>query len=253
MIAYRQWISARNIGEYVEMQSKKKQLPGKDLASSVYSDLLEAITNGKYPSGSCLPSENELKEHYGVSRNTIRLAINQLNALGILETKRGAGTYVRRQDVDLMLRTITPIIALKKYDLISILEFRKGLEIEATRLAAMRAEPEDIRELEHYLQKMKQTVDDMKAFSAADAAMHKQLAVASHNELFVSILDIVQRILTNDMQSLLVQQGVDIDSLFYHELIIKCIENQKGDEAAYLMSQHLDAVISRSRGQVNNT
>lgn len=222
---------------------------GKDLASAVYSDLMEAVMNGTYPSGSRLPSENELKEKYGVSRNTVRLAISRLNTLGILETRRGDGTYVRRQGIDYMLRTATPIVALQTYDLMSILEFRKGLEVEAVRLAAERATPENLRQLHRCLQQMRQNKDNMVAFSNADAAMHKQLAAASHNELFISMLDVVQHILTNEMQMLLTHQGMDIDSLFYHETIICCIENRKPDEAAFLMSQHLDAVISRMQAQ----
>lgn len=223
----------------------KREHIGKDLASAVYSDLMEAIMSGKYEPGSRLPSENELKEEYGVSRNTIRLAINRLNTLGILETRRGDGTYVRRQGIDYMLRNAMPIVALQKYDLMSILEFRKGLEVEAVRFASERATPENLRQLHRCLQQMRQNKDNMVAFANADAAMHKQLAAASHNELFISILDVVQHILTNDMEMLLIHQGTDIDSLFYHEMIISCIEKRKSDEAAFLMSNHLDAVISR--------
>ena len=224
---------------------KHQERTSKDLASTVYRSLMEAVKDGTYPAGSRLPSENELKEKYGVSRNTVRLAISRLNTLGILETRRGDGTYVRRQGIDFMLRTATPIIALQPYDLMSILEFRKGLEVEAVRLAAQRATPENLNRLRRCFQQMRQNKDNMAAFSDADAAMHKQLAAASQNELFISMLDVVQHILTNEMQQLLIQQGTDIDSLFYHETIIRCIENRKPDEAAFLMSQHLDAVISR--------
>ncbi len=228
-----------------EMTSEKKGGLGKDRASTVYSALMEAIVNGTYPPGTRLPGENELKEQYGVSRNTVRLAISRLNTLGILETRRGDGTYVRRQGVDYMLRAATPIVALQKYDLLSILEFRKGLEVEAVRLAAERATPENLHQLNRCLQQMRQNQENMVAFATADAAMHKQLAAASHNQLFISMLDVVQHILTNDMEMLLIHQGTDIDSLFYHKTIINCIENRKPEEAAFLMSQHLGAVISR--------
>jgi len=217
----------------------------RDRASSVYSNLLESITSGKYPPGSRLPSENQLKEEYGVSRNTLRLAISRLNSLGILETRRGAGTYVRRQSVDYLLGAAMPVFTLRDYDLPSILEFRKGLEVEEVRLAAERATPDDLRTLRRTLNQMRQNQNNMVAFAAADTNMHRQLAIASHNEFFSSIMDVVQNILTNDMQSLLVHQGTDIDSLFYHEMIISCIEKKKSEEAAFLMSQHLNAVISR--------
>ncbi len=225
--------------------SSVSQKTGKDLITTVYNDLLEAITNGTYASGERLPSENELKDRYGVSRNTVRSAINRLATLGVIETRRGDGSYVRRQGIDTMLRTAMPILALQKYDLLSILKFRKALEVEAVRIAADKAEIQDLVILRRLMRQMRQSEHDMTQFSVYDAAMHKQLARASHNELFISMLDIVQHILTNDMEKLLVEQGTDIDSIFYHERIIECIEIHKPDEAAFFMRQHLNAVISR--------
>ena len=76
-------------------------------------------------------------------------------------------------------------------------------------------------------------------------ARQRASAAASHNQLFTSMPDVGQYILTNDMEMLLIHQGTDIDSLFYHETIIDCIENRKPEKADFLMSQHLSAVISR--------
>ena len=217
----------------------------KDVTSQIYSELLENIKNGTYPPGSRLPSENEMREMYGVSRNTIRLALNQLKTQGIVETRRGDGSYVRLGETDYFLQLATPILAQQEYGLLSILEFRRGIEVESARLAAERATPEDLRALQKCLRDMRMSRNDMAVFSKADAAMHAQLTAASHNELFVSIMAVLQRILTNDMEALLVHQGGDIDSYFYHEAIISCIENKKSEEAAFLMNKHLNAIIAR--------
>lgn len=50
----------------------------------IYDELLHQIASGAYQPGTKLPSENELKDRYGTSRNTVRLALNRLNTLGIL-------------------------------------------------------------------------------------------------------------------------------------------------------------------------
>lgn len=217
----------------------------KDVASQIYSDLLEHIKKGTYPPGSRLPSENEMREMYGVSRNTIRLAINRLKTQGIVETRRGDGSYVRLGETDYFLQMAVPVLAQQEYGLLSILEFRRGIEVESARLAAERATADDLRSLQKCLRDMRMSRNDMAVFSKADAAMHAQLTAASHNELFVSIMAVLQRILTNDMEALLVHQGSDIDSYFYHEAIISCIENKKPEEAAFLMNKHLNSIIAR--------
>ena len=225
----------------------------KDITSAIYSTLLERIKDGTYSPGSKIPSENDLKEQFGVSRNTVRSAINKLNTQGFLETRRGDGTYVRQQGVDFILHTAPPIIALQKYDLLSLLEFRKGIEIEAVRLAAQRANKEDLRRLHKCLRTMHANLDNMVEFSKADTAMHYQLAVTSHNVLLHSMMDVLRYVITNDMQEFLTNQGMDIDSYFYHHSIVACIEKKKSDEAAFLMEKHIDVVISRIQKYYKNS
>ena len=72
-------------------------------------------------------------------------------------------------------------------------------------------------------------------------------AKATGNEMFTSMLEIIQSILTEDMKSFLLNQGTDIDSYFYHESILSCIENKKPEEAGFMMDRHLSAVIERIR------
>lgn len=57
-------------------------------------ELAQAITSGKYPPGSLLPSELELCEHYQVSRHTIREALRDLSDLGLVSRRKGIGTHV---------------------------------------------------------------------------------------------------------------------------------------------------------------
>jgi len=60
--------------------------------------LRAAIQEGKYTAGEKLPSENELTQELGISRQTVRQAIQLLEMEGITERKRGSGTYVRQLD-----------------------------------------------------------------------------------------------------------------------------------------------------------
>ncbi len=69
----------------------------------LYYQLQEAIrreiTNGNYQPDDPLPTELELQKQYSVSRETVRKAVNELVAIGLLEKRRGKGTYVSRPKI----------------------------------------------------------------------------------------------------------------------------------------------------------
>lgn len=115
--------------------------------SEQLSDILsELIMNGTYKSGDKLPSENELTELYDVSRLTVRSALQRLNALGLVSTKAGSGTYVNEFKLDNYLINTSPMFENPK-TLDDIKAFRKLVDIECIRLAIENASDEDMNEL----------------------------------------------------------------------------------------------------------
>lgn len=215
--------------------------------STVYDELVKLITEGVLPEGSKIPSENELRVRFGVSRNTIRLVLNRLRTMGMIETRRGDGSYVKKMGANLVLTSEIPTLLYQKHDFIDILEFRKGVEIESVKIAAQRRTDEDLLQMKGALMQMKRNIMVMDKFFQADDQMHLLFAKATKNEMFSSMLEIIQNILTEDMKSFLLNQGTDIDSYFYHESILSCLENRKPEEAGFMMDRHLSAVIERIR------
>ncbi len=67
---------------------------GTTLVTQVVADLRDMLASDEYPPGSRLPSETSLAEKHGVSRPTVRTAIKELEAQGLVRTKQGAGTFV---------------------------------------------------------------------------------------------------------------------------------------------------------------
>ena len=102
-------------------------------ADTVYHEILKQIGSGEYPKGSRLPSENELCQKYGVSRITIRSALQRLLALGLVETKIGGGTYIKDAAMAAAeFNEMIPFIVLDSRDLWEMLEFRQGIEAMAS-------------------------------------------------------------------------------------------------------------------------
>ena len=135
------------------------------LTDSIYNRLLAQISNGIYPPGSKLPSEQDLCKLYGVSRISIRSALQRLEAIGIIETLHGKGSYVK-STTTIKDTQITNIADIQPYQMLSdkdfeeIWQFRYGIESQALTLFSVRATEDDFDALDEIVRKMIDTTTD---------------------------------------------------------------------------------------------
>lgn len=222
------------------------------LAEQVYEDLINMIVEEGYKPGDRFPSESVLCERFSVSRNTLRSALNKLQVLGLAETMKGGGTYLKEVDSDVYLNFFMPAVLTSNIDLLEAMEFRRGIEVESARLAAKNADEEDIKELYSYIEGCKENIDDMLSFETANNNFHFGIAKASKSKMFVRIEMIIHKMTSTSMKKYLSKQGADIDSTFYHEMIMKCIIEHKPDEAAYFMDRHMQHLVERVRKYISD-
>ena len=215
------------------------------LVEQVYNQLLKMIIRRELKPGDRLPSEMVLCDQMGVSRNTLRAALNKLDALGFTVSRQGGGTYVKEVDSDVYLNFFVPALLTHNVNLLEVMQFRKGIEVEAARLAAANATDEDIAELSELLEHFKKNLDEMERFAQSNTDFHTAVAKASHNMMFKKMMEIIRMMILTEMQNFLVAQGEDVDSTFYHEMVLRCIIEGKPEEAAFFMERHLTLVIKR--------
>lgn len=220
------------------------------LVEQTYDNLLNMIITKELRPGDRLPSEMALCETLDVSRNTLRAAINKLGVLGFTETRQGGGTYVKEVDSDVYLNFFVPALLTHNLDLLSVMRFRKGIEVEAARLAAEEATQEDLEIMKKALDICRESISSMKDFASTDIDLHYYIARASHNKMFEKMMEIIRVMILPEMKNFIAVQGADIDSAFYHEMILRCIVEHKPDEAAYFMERHMAAIIDRVREYV---
>lgn len=221
------------------------------LVDQTYNGLLNMIIQKKFKPGDRLPSEMALCEMFEVSRNTLRAALNKLGVLGFTETRQGGGTYVKEVDSDVYLNFFIPAMLTHNVNLLEIMRFRKGIEVEAARQAAEEASDEDIEQLKILLRHCKEHLDDMHDFAEANTDFHTWIAKASGNKMFEKIMEIIRVMILPEMQNFLEAQGSDIDSTFYHEMVLRCIIDRKPDEAAFFMERHMKLIVERVKGYVS--
>jgi GntR family transcriptional repressor for pyruvate dehydrogenase complex len=127
------------------------------------------LARGLQP-GERLPSERELADQLGVSRPALREGIRQLAGQGLIETRRGAGSYVT-------------VVGLR-----ALLDVRLLLEPEAAALAAAECDEADRSRLASLAARLGDLVDDPASLTAVDTEIHQVIATASGNRVLESVL-----------------------------------------------------------------
>lgn len=212
-----------------------------NVGEQVLFQLKKMLIDGEWAPGTKIPSENELADLFGVSRITVRQALQKLNALGLIETRLGDGSYVRDLNVGDSMNALIPVMYLGEQSAAQVFEFRQILETGCTRLAVNRATAKDIEELKAILAKMTKCKDDadIKNFSQADLDFHFKIAQITKNALFIKTNSILQDVLEQSMNAVIDKMGFE-NGIYYHGEIIKAIENRDEELAVQMMNKHIE-------------
>lgn len=151
----------------------------------------EILGRGMRP-GDRLPSERELGERFGVSRTVIREAVRTLTARGLVAPVPGSGLTVGTttlEDVSEMLRLFVQHGPQLQY--LHLHEVRATLEVAVAGLAAERITPEALTELHDLCDQLPRHADDIVEASRNDYLFHRQLALATDNDFYVMLYDVL--------------------------------------------------------------
>lgn len=208
------------------------------LYEQVFQKMKQMIIDHKWEAGERLPSEDALCKLFEVSRVTIRNALQKLNALGLVETFLGDGSYVKKLDSSANITTLIPIAYLED-DFDNILEFRKEMESGACAIAAKKATAEDVAKLKFMVEKMLSLQDDLEALAQADLDFHYSIAQISRNSLIIKTYEIISDAYSGHMQRLVKSMGGEL-GVYYHEKIVSAIEEHNEAKAREIMYEHID-------------
>ncbi|HML38292.1 MAG TPA: FCD domain-containing protein [Bacillota bacterium] len=211
-------------------------------SNKVYNFVLEQIKSNKWSAGEKIYTEKELCEELEVSRIAVREALEQCSALGILEKRKGAGTYVSEIDISNILKNIVPLMTLKPMELMEVLRFRLHFEPGNIIEFMKHTDEKDIVELENTYKKMQEKALENKDFYTADYEFHKIIAKGTKNSIIISINEMLTGVLVASQEMTNLKIGPEI-GLHYHKEIIEAIKNNDSEMAALLMTRHIEATI----------
>ena len=203
-------------------------------------DLLRSrIESGEWEVDAKLPGETTLAAELGVGRSTVREAVRMLAGLGMLESRQGAGVFLRRssprQDWDRVLRT---------EEIRHVVEVRHTVEIEAARLAASRRDEADVAALRRALDaRSAASGAGAAAFVDADIALHRAVVVAAHNpvltELFETFVPRLREAMLDLTAALDLSAGNEPDA-DAHRLLVEAVADGDAEEAVRISTAHLE-------------
>ncbi|MEW9306605.1 MULTISPECIES: FadR/GntR family transcriptional regulator [Labrys] len=157
---------------------------------SVQESLKSYIADNQLGPGSALPPEGFLAQQLGVSRNSVREAIKALESVGILETRRGIGVFVKAFSFAPLLDNLAYGLGGALREVEEVLEIRRVLEVGLIAKTVALIGEDDIEELRHTVEQMRQAAERNQSFAAEDQRFHNLLFRCQDNRMLTSLIDV---------------------------------------------------------------
>ncbi|WP_367067412.1 transcriptional regulator LldR [Oryzisolibacter sp. LB2S] len=224
------------------------------LADHVVEQLLALIQARGLQAGQRLPAERLLAEELGVSRTSVREAIQKLTSQGVLSARRGDGTYLQpRPTADWLQQAMQPLAGLinadphYRYD---VLEARHALETSTAWLAAQRATEQDKERIRRCFDVMlaHQQGGHAELAARADAQFHLAIAEASHNLVLVQVMHslftlVLSTVECNRHEMFHQNTPTTVQALTaQHQALLQAILDGDAQRARECMGEHLEHV-----------
>ena len=220
----------------------------KRLSETIVEQLRSRILSREWKAGDFLPPERELSKALGVTRVSLREALRTLEQESLIEIKHGEGSQVIEFTENAGLDILKHLMKLEAPDsdiLRSALEFRALIGTELTRLAAVRASEEHIRELELIVATETGMLNDRPAIQRSDFHFFERMADASGNILIKFLMNSIREpyLAQADLFAELV--GDPAETLRYHQEIIAAVRMRNPAEAARLAGAYMTCGMER--------
>ncbi|MDO9360446.1 MAG: FadR/GntR family transcriptional regulator [Polaromonas sp.] len=207
----------------------------KNVHGNTVDHLGEAIVAGRYGVGASIPPEPVLCQELGVSRTVVREAVKSLIAKGLITTGPKVGTRVLSEDhwnwFDPDVIIWQSKAGLTAEFLRDLQDLRRVVEPAAMRLAAERATPQDIAEVEAAYAGMKHAVEEGGDYVTHDLRFHQGLLRASRNRMLVQMSKALGALLRTSFEISTRRKDGPVHSLPLHRAVLDAVIAHNPDEA----------------------
>ena len=203
-----------------------------DITARRIRTMIEA--DNRFKVGDKLPNENDFANELGISRSTLREAIRMLTSAGILEIKRGKGTYVTDSTV-IESNDIGEINS----GLDDLFEMRLMFEPDCAYYAAQRATDEEIEIICKYGEAIERKIISGEDRTYEEQKFHESIANATHNSFVKQFMPIIFNAIKKGVEVMQKDQNVNKDNLNDDRLIMDFLKARNADGARTAMRLHI--------------
>jgi GntR family transcriptional repressor for pyruvate dehydrogenase complex len=221
----------------------------KRLVDNIISEIKDKIIQGELKDGDMLASQDELAKTMGVSRASLREALNRLELMGLIESKQGRGTFVRTVAHTDFMEPLTTFLAMDRESALDLLEARGYIEGAMAALAANNAGEEDIEKLGQVLVQMEEACgsEDLKRFVTMDVQFHMLVAEFSKNQVMARIGEIIRDLLHQLIRKVFDTAATSVSDLMKHTItlhrnVYDAIRSRDAQSARRHMEFHISDV-----------
>lgn len=163
-----------------------EKLEKMNVTNEVMGDLIDQIISNEIAAGEKFPSENEMADKFGVSRLTVRAALQKMETLGLIDIKVGKGSYVKERNFPNIMESHSDLLSQYKGLYPHVKEIRITIEQACVEHAIDRATDEDIEELNVLADKLMTAAleNDLALFNKIDYDFHYKICQISKNPLY---------------------------------------------------------------------
>lgn len=199
------------------------------------------LASGALRPGDKLPNERDLATGFGVGRPAVREALRTLEISGIVRLQKGAkgGAFICEGQTQIMTETLRDFLLLGRISLDNLKEARLHIGTLVMRLACERGAAEDFDAIEQHIALI-DSLRDLKLRAAAALELFRMIAAASHNEIFVVLMEALGKIIFHVVE--------DVGRTYFPELpavrlaMLHALRNRDEQAAARAMEAYLTVV-----------
>ena len=219
-------------------------------------EIRRMILQGELSEGDKLPNQNVFAESLGVSRPSLREALQVLSRLGAIEQRPGLGTVLISRAAVLIANNLELPFMSDAQGTIELIETRRLFESGMIALVVVRATDEEIAEIGKVMDEMKDAVsrNAIDDYQGLDLVFHSLLARAAHNRFVTHLFQEIRRSFEQFLKEAFSIMPVMMErSMNEHAEIYAAISSRDQERAVQAMNRHLMQVQNTIEGYYQKT
>ncbi len=197
------------------------------------------IESGGLRPGDRLPSERDLALELGVSRPSVRSGLEALEAMGVVVSRRGAGTFIADGPPTLGTEPLSLLASLHGFTQNEMFGARLVLEVGVAGLAAEHTSPEQLATMAEEVTEMFASLEDPTAFLLHDVRFHRAVAAGCGNRVLAALMEMVSAQFY-ELRKETISRARDLrESAEMHRRVYRAIRSRDPEAARTAMHEHL--------------